>query len=321
MKRTAFEESNEPHWVDLESTLAALDSKQPAMDARRLPRLFRQVCGDLALAQQRMYGRKLCERLNTMVIGAYQHLHLALNRGASGFVRFFAATFPQGVRREAALVWLNFALFFAPLAAFLAAAYFEPKWIFALLPPELRQMMDAQYGAGTGDEYVREQFGSNFGMFGFYIMNNVSINFRIFAGGVILGVGAAYGIGYQGVFIGAMFGYVHHSGNPERLYTFCSSHSSWELLGFILGGAAGMRIGLALVNPGRLTRMAALRDAGRRALPVLLGSTAMISCAAVIEGFFSPSSAPAGLKYTVGILGWVMFAAYFSLAGRRMDAT
>lgn len=320
MKRNAFEETNEPHWRELEATLAALDRGQTTLDGKRLPGLFRQVCGDLALAQHRMYGRRLCERLNAMVIGAYQHLHLALNRGAGGFVRFFAATFPQGVRREASLVWLNFALFFVPLAAFIAAAYFEPKWIYALLPPEVRHQMDAMYGADSADEYVREQFGSNFGMFGFYVINNVSINFRIFASGVILGVGAAYGIGFQGIFIGAMFGYVHHAGNLDRLYTFCASHSSWELLGFILGSAAGMRIGLSIVSPGRLTRMAALRESGKRALPVLIGSTAMIAFAAVIEGFFSPSAAPAWMKYTVGILGWVMFGAYFLLAGRRVDA-
>jgi len=167
---------------------------------------------------------------------------------------------------------------------------------------------------------VRERFGSNFEMFGFYIFNNVSIHFRIFAGGVLLVVGAAWAIGFQGIFLGAMFGYVHHAGNLHRLYTFCASHSSFELLGFILGGAAGMRLGLALVAPGRLTRLAAMREAGKRALPILCGSTGMLVLAAAIEGFWSPSNAPAMMKYTVGISGWVLFAAYFTLAGRRAHA-
>ncbi len=275
------------------------------------------MCGDLALAQHRMYGRRLCERLNVLVIGTYQHLSAAARLGSGASVRFFASTFPCSVRREQRVVWLCIALFFAPLLAFIAAAYFEPKWIYALLPPEAQAQMDAMYGQETMDDFVRDKFGSSFAMFGFYIINNVSIHFRIFASGVLLGAGAVYGLGYQGIFIGAMFGYVHTSGNLHRLYTFCASHSSFELLGFILGAAAGVRIGLALVHPGRLPRVAAMREAGKRALPVLLGSTMMLIAAAAIEGFWSGSSVPALMKHTAGILGWVIFTVYFIFAGRR----
>ncbi len=320
MKKATFEENNEAQWRELEATLAALERKQPVQDAHRVPHKFRQICGDLALAQHRMYGRKLCDRLNALVIGVYQQLQRAMTRGSSSFVRFFASTFPSAVRADAGLVWLSISLFFVPFAAFILAAYFEPKWIYALLPPEARQQMDSMYGSETTQEYVREHFGSNFSMFGFYIMNNVSIHFRIFAGGVLFGIGAAWAIGYQGVFLGAMFGYVHHAGNLERLYTFCASHSSLELFGLILGGAAGMRLGLALVSPGRLTRLAAMREAGKRALPILVGSTTMVASAAIVEAFWSPSSAAAWMKYTVGIGGWVMFAIYFLFAGRRTHA-
>ena len=317
MKPTAFEEKNDAAWRELERALDALDRRKPVEDAARVPRLFRQVCGDLALAQHRMYGRRLCERLNVLVIGAYQHLGLAARRGSGAFVRFFASTFPRAVRTEHRVVWLCMALFFVPFAAFIVAAYFEPKWIFALLPPEAQAQMDMMYGKDTMDDYVRDKFGSSFAMFGFYIINNISIHFRIFASGVLLGAGAVYGLGYQGIFLGAMFGYVHTSGNLHRLYTFAASHSSFELLGFILGAAAGVRIGLALVHPGRLPRAAAMREAGKRALPVLLGSTMMLVGAAVIEGFWSGSGVAPWMKHTVGILGWVLFAVYFIFAGRR----
>jgi uncharacterized membrane protein SpoIIM required for sporulation len=116
-----------------------------------------------------------------------------------------------------------------------------------------------------------------------------------------------------------MFGYVHAAGNVERLYTFASSHSSFELLGFILAAAAGMRIGLGFALPGRLTRVAAMREAGKRALPILYGATAMISVAAVIEAFWSPSAVPPVFKYCVGVAGWCLFAAYFFFVGRSSD--
>ena len=42
----------------------------------------------------------------------------------------------------------------------------------------------------------------------------------------------------------------------------------------------------------------------------------MVALAAPIEGFWSPSSVPAIVKHTVGILGWLAFGAYFTFVGR-----
>lgn len=71
MKRADFEKSNEAHWAELEAAAKLLDKRAAPGDAARVPRLFRQVCGDLALAQHRMYGRKLCDRLNSIVIAVW----------------------------------------------------------------------------------------------------------------------------------------------------------------------------------------------------------------------------------------------------------
>lgn len=317
MKRTDFEHQNEPHWRELEASVSELNRRRPLLDAERLPRLFRQVCGDLALAQHRMYGRKLTERLNGLCIATWGHLHTRLNRGTSGLALFFGHTFPAAVRAESRVVWLCIAMFWVPFIAFIAAAYFEPKWIYALLDPEHQAAMDSSYGKEDANEYIREKFGSNFAATGFYIINNVSIAFRSFASGVLFGVGAIYGLGYQGIILGAMFGYVHANGNLHRLYTFCAGHSSFEILGIILCGAAGTVVGLGLVKPGRLSRKDALAASGKKALPILIGGALMVALAAPIEGFWSPSSVPATVKHTVGILGWVAFALYFALAGRK----
>jgi uncharacterized membrane protein SpoIIM required for sporulation len=300
MKRADFETNNEANWAELEAVIGELDKKRPLQDAGRIPHLFRQACGDLALAQHRMYGRKLCDRLNRVVISTWGHLHTSLNRGATGLALFFGHTFPAAVRAEWRVVWVCLAMFWLPFLAFIVTSYFEPKWIYSLLSPMHQIAMDSMYGKESSAEYIREHFGGNFQMMSFYIFNNVSIAFKCFASGVLFGVGAVYALGYQGIVLGAMFGYVHANGNLHRLYTFCASHSSFEILGIILCGAAGTVIGLGLVKPGRLSRKDAL--------------------AAPIEGFWSPSSIPAIVKQTVGILGWVAFAAYFTFVGRGRDA-
>jgi uncharacterized membrane protein SpoIIM required for sporulation len=320
MKPQAFEEANRAEWSKLEQQLAALAKREPADEAHRLPHLFRRVCGDLALAQHRMYGRQLCDRLNGLVISGYQELHRALNRGSEGFMRFVSSTLPRAVRGEWRLFWLTMAIFWVPFFAFIIAAHFEPKWIYAVLDPLQRMEMDGMYGADTPTEFLREQYTSHFMMFSFYIMNNVSIDFRIFAGGVLFTLGAVYALGFNGIFIGAIFGYVLQSGNGQRLLTFVAGHSSFELYGMILCGVAGMRLGLALMKPGRHSRGDALRAAGVRAMPLLLGGAGMTFVAAFIEGFWSAGPAPATVKHVVGITLWVLLSAYLLFAGRRADA-
>ena len=95
-------------------------------------------------------------------------------------------------------------------------------------------------------------------MFGFYIWNNVRIGFQTFAGGLLAGVGSAWFLGANGVIIGAVAGYLTQVGYGETFWSFVAGHSSLELLAIVLSGAAGFRLGLAVIAPGNRSRKAAL---------------------------------------------------------------
>jgi uncharacterized membrane protein SpoIIM required for sporulation len=180
--------------------------------------------------------------------------------------------------------------------------------------------MDQMYSAAAPIEAMRTKYGSDFMMWAFYIQNNVGIGFRIFAGGVLLTLGAIFFVGYNGLLIGAVTGYIHYAGHTRNFYRFVAGHSSLELIGLIVCGVAGMRLGLAILKPGRLTRRDAMRAAGRRALPLLTGGSLMIFLAAFVEGFWSASHAAAWAKYTVGITLWILLTLYLLFAGRNADA-
>lgn len=317
MRQQSFEKTNEAAWAELEQIVGEIEKGQRVTEAASVPSRFRKVCADLALAQQRMYGRALCDRLNRIVIATYGQLHKASVRAGSQALRFAVVTFPATLRQEWRLFWLNMALFWLPMFAFIAAAHYDPRWIFTLVSPEMQQQMDAMYSAEAPIEALREQYGSDFMMWAHYIENNVSIGFRIFAGGVLFTLGAIFFVGFNGLLIGAVTGYIHYAGHTENFYRFVVGHSSLELTGLVICGAAGMRLGLALLKPGRLTRRGALREAGKRALPLLYGGSIMIFLAAFVEGFWSASHAPAWAKYTVGIGLWVLLAGYLIFSGRR----
>ena len=121
----------------------------------------------------------------------------------------------------------------------------------------------------------------------------------------------------KGLIIGAMEGYVHYAGNPERFYAFVAGHSALELTGIIICGVAGMLLGQAVLKPGRHTRGAALAVAGKRALPLIYGGALLVFFAAFIEGFWSAGPASPQTKYAVGIANALALTLYLTLCGRK----
>jgi uncharacterized membrane protein SpoIIM required for sporulation len=313
-----FEHRNQERWAEYERLVASLEkgSRDPA--AGSLPRRFRELCADLALAESRMYGARLTERLNELVIRGYERIYRQSRGGLSAVAEFLTAGFPRAVRRDWRLFWLCNAVFWLPFFAMMLSSAHELRWIQSVLGPDGMAAMEKMYG-GREEQlaHLREEYGSNFMMFCFYIYNNVAIDFRIFAGGILAGVGTIFFLLFNGLYLGAAAGYVNHACNPESFWSFVSGHSSYELLGMVVSAMAGMRIGLAILRPGRLPRTRALAEASKQALPLIYGAALLTTLAAVVEGFWSAQRIPYEWKYVAGIAGWILCAMYFLMAGRR----
>jgi len=89
----------------------------------------------------------------------------------------------------------------------------------------------------------------------------------------------------------------------------------------VLSGAAGLRLGLALLAPGNSSRKAALVAAAKPAVRVMYGAAIMFFIAAFVEAFWSPlTEFPYGTKIAAGVAGWVLLLAYFAFAGRARAA-
>ncbi len=313
-----FEHQNAERWAEYERLVGKVENGKTDSDAEQLPRRFRELCLDLSLAQSRMYGSRITERLNALVIRGYEVIYRTRRGSWESVVFFLAVKFPQAVRKEWRLFWLCSAVFWLPFFALMFSAGHDIRWIQAVLGADGMASMEQMYGGKEEQlSHLRSEYGSNFMMFCFYIYNNVAIDFRIFAGGMVAGLGTLFYLLFNGLQLGAAAGYVNHACNPESFWSFVAGHSALELLGMIVSGMAGMRLGLAILRPGRLPRVRALVEASKQAMPLIYGAAVMTTLAAVVEGFWSAQPLPSELKYTVGIIAWILHILYFLLLGRR----
>jgi uncharacterized membrane protein SpoIIM required for sporulation len=317
VKETQFIAAREPDWTRWDDWLARqrTDTALP-FPAQEIPHRFRELCRDLSLARDRNYSSPLIDRLQQRVLRVQQRIYGAQPRQRQAWLRFFAAGFPALVRREWRFVVTAAVLFLVPLALYIAAAQRWPESVYLVLPAEAAVDMEAMYSPDAPHIGRPRGASDEFFMLGVYIYNNVRIDFQCFAGGILFGLGSVFFLLYNGLFIGAVAGHLTRLGYGSTFWSFVAGHSSFELIGAILAGAAGLRIGYALVAPGALTRGAALRAAARVAVRLLYGAAAMTACAAFVEAFWSPQRAlPNELKYSVGIALWVAWILYFALAG------
>ena len=312
-----FQERRQEAWQELDQLIESVEKGKPAPGVDQLPKKFREACSDLALANHRMYAGSVVSRLNDLVIRGYKLLYRSRRKGTESFVRFVGVTFPATVRKESRLFWLCSAMFWIPFFGMMAMAHVNIDWVQSILGPEGMAGMEEMYGGKEQQiSHLRSEFGSNFRMFAFYIENNVSIDFRVFAGGIVAGLGTIFFTVYNGLALGASAGYVNYACDPESFWTFVAGHSSFELLGLVVAAMAGMRLGMGVLKPGRMSRGKAIAASAKQSLPLIFGAAGMTALAAVVEGFWSAQDLPAMVKYGFGATMWVLHIAYFTLLGR-----
>jgi uncharacterized membrane protein SpoIIM required for sporulation len=101
-----------------------------------------------------------------------------------------------------------------------------------------------------------------------------------------------------------------------NLLTFCCGHSPFELTAIVISGTAGLLMGYALVSTGGRTRWGSLRRCADELAHLVFGAAFMLLVAALIEGFWSPSSAPAPAKWIVAVFFALAVTTYLTSAGR-----
>ena len=316
MKQTPFEAAHAREWGEFEAFLDGQRSFDPA----EMPARFRRLCQSLALAADRHYSADLVDRLNRLALRGHHALYANRRRESQQVLDFMLAGFPRLVRAEWRLVAAAALLFFGPLLGLTALLQWFPDFVHYLLTPEQIASFHEMYDPAAR-RLGRRESDTSFLMFGVYIWNNVRIGFQTFAGGMLAGVGSAWFLGSNGVIIGAVAGYLTQAGFTQTFWSFVAGHSSFELIAIVLSGAAGFKLGLALIAPGNASRKSALVAAARRAMRIMYGAAVLFFVAAFVEAFWSPvTEVGFSTKVIVGVTGWVVLLAYLLLAGRPRAA-
>lgn len=316
MKVAQLLESRRGNWRQLDELCRKLEQlrRLPAPVVARFASLYRAVCADLALAESYQLPPSTVDYLHQLVGRAHNQLYRSrrfrIRAWASELLYAVPARLYEDrcIRLAAVLFWGLFAL-----SMWLgSAASPMPQFAGQLVGEENLRNFEAMYESAEWDR----DFAGGAAATGFYQSHNTTIGLRVFAHGLLFGVGGILETIRNAAFLGAVFGHMTTAPGPrENFFHFVTAHGPFELTAIVLAAGVGMRLGFALLRTGGLARADSIRRAGRAAMPAMGVTMVLFLLAAFIEGYISPSALPYEAKALFGVASSFTLMIYFVVLG------
>ena len=314
MKQQSFEQQHQKTWEDIEKLL---EKPRGVENSSLCAEHYMQLCQQLALSKQRLYDASLVERLNKLVMRLYRELYRYRSESRLNLYTLFAREFPLALYRHRFFIVVALLVFVLPGVIAGLWVFFDDTAIYSILDFSDVRQIEQMYDPAASKFGRERESETDIMMFGFYIQNNISVAFRCFSAGLLLGIGTLFVLLFNGLHIGSVAGHLTRLDYVDTFYPFVVTHGAFELTAIVFSGAAGLKLGYVILNPGPYSRLSALRQAGREAIPMLYGIVLMLVIAAFIEAFWSSSaSLPISVKYSVGGICWFLVLLY-CFSGRR----
>lgn len=144
-------------------------------------------------------------------------------------------------------------------------------------------------------------------------VNNIKVSILAFLGGAVFGLGSMYLLIFNGLMIGAVYGYCIKNGFHDRLSDFIATHGSLELTVIIATAFAGLVMGRGIwrgLIEDRKNWRARLSETAHEAQILAMGMIPWLLLAGIMEGFVSPFPYLSTMQKTV--LGFGLTAIFFA---------
>ncbi len=303
-----FVSDRAPTWTELETLIDDAGSRPSRLGAggvRRLGACYRAVAADLALARRRFPGDPVVARLERLVQRGRQSVYSYPSSRASVW-EFFANGYWRRVRERKGVLAISLLCLAVPTLLGGYWAWRDPGPASGLAPGQYQSVTQPR----TPGQSLGLTVDDESAMASQIFTNNIGVTFLAFAGGLLLGLGTLYVLLQNGLQIGVVGGLAIGSGNGRPFFELVTAHGVLELSCIVVAGAAGLRLGWAIIDPGNRTRGEALREEARAAIEIILGTAPWLVVAGLVEGFVTPSGT--GLP-TVLAVGFSLGAIYWGL--------
>jgi len=318
MKQDQFIEQKKASWQELSELIKSVEKKGlKNFDKEKIlkfGRLYRQTSSDLSYSKIKFKNSQTSNYLNQLVARAHSQIYLPEPFSTKSFMNFYRQKFPDSFRQSFSHILLASLIFIlSACISFVTvkcvpstSILFAPKEIILPIEEGLRKnQMGAKFPEGIGPMLSSE-----------IMTNNISVGFKAFAFGITFGAGTVYVLIFNGFMLGSLAAVASNYNYNIEFWSLILPHGITELLAIFICGGAGLLIADAILNPGDLRRVDALKINGNRAIKLIMGVIPLFIIAGIIEGFITPMKISPVIKLIFSLITGILLIIYF-LAGQK----
>jgi uncharacterized membrane protein SpoIIM required for sporulation len=327
MDLSTFLHERRPDWRRLEellgrvegSGLGSLEEEQ----AVEFGRLYRRAASDLNQAQTFVSGDATVRYLNDLVARAYLVIYRKTRIDLRGLLVYLVWGYPAVFRRYLGHFLVAAALFTAGAVFGYLAGYHDTDMARSFLLPA--EMSTVEPRAEGRDDPTPQQSTGQFAAFSsFLFTHNLSVSLTVFALGMTLGVGTAWLLFTNGIFMGVLAAIFVKADRLTQYATDVLPHGVLEIPAVLIAGAAGLMLGQGILRARPWPRREEIAPTAGHALLMVFGCAPLLIFAGGLEA--GVARAPErvlsqGVKLAVAGVFALLFVAYVVLLGWGRHAT
>lgn len=287
-----------PHWDRLAALLAQSDhgglARLSRDELREMALLYRQVAADLSVLRQDATARTHAAHVNQLLARAHHIIYSGRKTNLLTVFRFLRDDYPREFQRQIRYVAASLMISVACGMFGVILTTTRPEFMRHFVGPAMIATMERHQMWTQSIVSVAPMETSHI------MTNNLTVSFMMFAGGISFGALTLFSLYVNGMLLGVIGAACHQYGMSLALWSFVAAHGSLELPAILIAGAAGLRLGHAMLFPGGYRWTDSVARGGIEATRLVSGIIPLLVVAGCLEGFFSPSHAPVWLKFTVG---------------------
>lgn len=276
--------------------------------------LYQRTSAHLSHARTAYRDPSLTMRLTTLVSNAGGVIYRGRSKPGAAVRDFFVWRFPAAVYQSGRFVAASAFLLLVP--ALLVGAWLmqSDKALDVALPEAAREA----YLNEDFEDYYSSEPATSFAAE--VTINNIQVAFMAFAGGILLCIPTVVLLVFNGANVGVAGGAFGSVGQLDKFFGLILPHGLLELTAVIIAGAAGLRLGWAIIAPGDRSRTEAVGTEARRAVLIALGLVVAFIVAGFIEGFVTGRGVPTALRLAIGVVAEIAFVTWVVVQGRAATA-
>lgn len=304
-------------WDRLQALLAEAGSSGlhglSRAELQELALLYRQVAADLSVLRHDDTARTYAAHVNQLLARAHHIIYSRRKTSLLTLFRFLRDEYPRIFQRN--LPWVAASVVITVACGILGVVLTNtrPEFMRHFVGPGMIATMERH------EMWTHSIVGVAPLATSFIMTNNLSVSFITFAGGMTFGIYTLFMLFVNGMQLGVIGAACHHYGMSVSLWSFVAAHGSLELPSILIAGAAGLRLGHAMLFPSGYHWKDSVARGGIEATRLVSGIIPLLVIAGCLEGFFSPSQAPVWLKFTVGALLFTLLNLWLFRSAKSLE--